>query len=149
MAKDRTSDAAVDQGHTPAWVTEKPKKVPVCCRCGREVPNGRTLYVLCEECRGEDLKELKLTAPFERPPGGAPQLIGQLAKQLVDAMPERGPRGEALSSAVVQHRERLQARGLDVHTALRQAEAMVADPAHRAGCAICEGNLLPPRRVRP
>jgi hypothetical protein len=92
---------------------------------------------LCEYCEVADLPGLTPELERPRPPGGAQELVAALAKQFVASLPDRGPTGVVLSPAVVTHQARLQARGLDAHAALRLAEAMVADPAHRAGCEIC------------
>ena len=51
----KPSEAAEDQGHTPAWVNEPVRKVPHCVRCGREQPGARELYTKCDACVEADL----------------------------------------------------------------------------------------------
>jgi hypothetical protein len=126
-----------DGDETPAFVTEPIRNVPVCCRCGCEVPQASTRWTLCASCQVVDLPGLTLALPRPRPPGGTHEVIAALAKQFVATLPDRGPTVAVLSPAIVTHQARLQARGLDAHAALRLAEAMVVDPDHRATCAIC------------
>ena len=55
MAKPRTSEAADDQGHAPAFVNETIHKVPRCVKCGIEQPGARTLWIMCDGCRETSL----------------------------------------------------------------------------------------------
>ena len=50
MPRERPSEAAEDQGHAPAFVTERERKVPRCVTCGRDQPGAPYLHTVCPDC---------------------------------------------------------------------------------------------------
>lgn len=78
----------------------------------------------------------RVALPGPTPDPEAEARIRTLLRETVQGLPSvHGTR--PTSGPVVTHAARLTARGLVEEAAWRHAEAMVADPAHRANCAIC------------
>lgn len=131
----------LDDGDPPAFVNEREKTVPHCCRCGREVPQARSLWTLCEECIRQSL-EIP-AAPMARHPQGTQGTISELARKLALTLARSaGNHTQIPPSAVLWHEERFRRRGVDPVAALRLAEGLAADPVHRAGCEQCRGDLV-------
>jgi hypothetical protein len=63
MARDRTSEAADDQGHTPAWVKDQDKPVSICVRCQGEFPARTSKYIVCQYCEEQRMKEMQASNP--------------------------------------------------------------------------------------
>jgi hypothetical protein len=123
----------------PPFVSERETPIPHCCRCGRDVPQARSLWTLCEYCVNGDFE---LIAATPRHPQGTHAMIGELARKVALSFGQGDGDHTALPPAAVLHHEaRFLARGLDQGAARRLAEALATDPSHRAGCAICQGDL--------
>jgi len=74
--------------------------------------------------------------PEPTPDPEAEARIRKLLRETVANLPPlHGTRPQ--SGPMKIHADRLTARGLVEDAAWRQAEAMVGDPAHRAGCVVC------------
>jgi hypothetical protein len=129
----------------PPFVSEREKPIPHCCRCGREVPRAKTLWTLCAECVNRELEITPGTFPLTSQEGhhtSTGAVIGQLARELALKLASRaGDHTPLPPAAVLHHEARFLTRGLDQGTARRLAEALATDPSHRAGCAICQGDL--------
>lgn len=138
-------DDADDVPDFVSQATAPEKPIPQCLRCGGTFPKAKALWIICEECEERELRELsaKCEVPMTRHPQGTHAMIGELARKVALSFGQGdGDRTPLPPAAVLHHEARFLARGLDPGAARRLAEALATDPSHRAGCAICQGDLV-------
>ena len=141
MARDLTGRSCTGDPDDapPVGAMGQSRRIPACLHCGAIVPGAHVLYTLCPRCiAGGPEPPLTLSHPSDRE--AHRRLISDTAGRMALRRRARGSREEPLAGPVVAHRDRLKARGLPEASALRLAEGMVSDPAHRMTCAICGGS---------
>lgn len=68
----------LDNGDAPAWVRERPQKMPTCLKCGSDVPNARELHTVCAACTAAEMPGVS------GPVGDPHRLIAGIISRLPD-----------------------------------------------------------------